>query len=149
MEKQLKLNMGTRGNYDALKEYNGQSYTGMEIGSSHEWNYNNGIWRETKITPDKWTIQFQSLKTRTHSAPDNTGAKLGAQYHWYIIADQKVKKLDANSYDTQMNGVKFKVGHREPNWKHWSYQYSGQQTYKQQIISILEQILKELKQDSN
>ena len=143
LDRQTQFNLPNRKKYDALKEYQGQVYTGMAIGQSHEWNYNNGIWTETKVEPNKWDIQFKSLKTRSHLAPDDTGAQIGTQYHWYILADQKVKKIDANSYDTMMTGMKFKVGHRLPNWKHWSYQYPEQLSYKQQLIAILERALKE------
>lgn len=121
----------------------------MKIGGSHDWNYNNGKWFETKRAPDRWSIKFNSLKTRAHSAPMNTGANIGTKYHWYLMADQIATKLDNNSYSTSMRGVKFKVGHKRPIWKHWSYQYPEQVAYKDRIINILETILKKLKNDKN
>jgi hypothetical protein len=38
--------------YDQFKEYEGQKYTGMKVGRSHKWYYDQGEWKETKVTPD-------------------------------------------------------------------------------------------------
>ena len=133
--------------YNTLKKFNNDIYTGMAIGTSHHWHYNNGNWYETKKAPDRWTINFKSLKTRAHSAPENTGAKVGTVYHWYIIADQLATKLDSNSYMTSMNGVKFKIGHKRPNWKKFSYNYPEQKSYKERVVETLEYILKKLKEE--
>ncbi|MFX1275344.1 MAG: hypothetical protein ACFFAT_09920, partial [Promethearchaeota archaeon] len=56
-------------NYNTLKSYNNKIYTGMSIGGSHQWNYNNGKWFEIKKTPDKWVFSFNSVKTRLNAAP--------------------------------------------------------------------------------
>jgi len=133
--------------YDKLKDYNGQIYTGMKIGGTHKWHYNNGKWFETKISPDQWTFNFQSTKTRFLSAPINSGAKLNTKYHWYMIADQIASKLDANSYLTNMKGIKFKIGHKRPNWKKYSYQYPEQESYKECVIKILESALAKLRNE--
>lgn len=133
--------------YDKLKDYNGQIYTGMKIGGSHKWHYKNGRWFETKITPSQWSFSFQSTKTRFHSAPTNSGAKLNTKYHWYILADQIATKLNSNSYSTNMKGIKFKIGHKRPNWKTFSYNYTEQESYKERIIKILEETLENLKSE--
>lgn len=135
--------------YDRLKDYNGQIYTGMKIGGSHKWHYDNGKWFETKVAPNQWTFNFQSTKTRFYSAPTNSGAKTYTKYHWYIIADQIASKLDANSYITNMKGIKFKIGHKRPNWKKFSYQYPEQESYKERVIKILESTLARLKNEKN
>ena len=44
-----------------------------------------------------------------------------------------------------MKGLKFKLGHKRPYWKTFSYNYPEQQTYKEKIITILEEILIDLK----
>ena len=132
--------------FNTLKKFNDQVYTGMKVGGSHHWKYNNGDWYETKQAPDRWTINFKSLKSRTHLAPEKSGANVGTVYHWYIIADQLATKLDDNSYMTSMNGVKFKIGHKRPNWKMFSYNYPEQQSYKERVIETLEYILKKLKE---
>lgn len=45
--------------YNEFKEYEGQRYTGMKIGRSHKWRYDQGEWKETKITPDLWQISTE------------------------------------------------------------------------------------------
>ncbi|MFX0184243.1 MAG: hypothetical protein ACFE95_14260 [Candidatus Hodarchaeota archaeon] len=133
-----------RKQYDTIKEFNGQRYTGMRVGGKHSWNYQNGIWNETKVSPDKWEINFICNKYRTHQAPRGTGALNNTQYHWYIIADQLVNKIDANTYNTTMTGLKYKIAHKKPNWNRWSYQYKGE-TYEDKVIAILEEIITHLK----
>ena len=129
--------------YDEVKLYNGQVYTGMLVGGSHDWLYEDGRWHETKVAPDKWEFSFKSLKHRSHAARENTGAANGTIYHWYIIADQFATKLDSDSYQTKMTGVKFKVGHKRPYWRKFSYDYEDQQTYNERVIQILMEILNE------
>ncbi len=131
--------------YNNLKTYNNKTYTGMRVGGTHNWDYNNGKWHETKEAPDKWSFKFKSIKTRVNPAPINTGANINTKFHWYIIADQIATKIDNNSYMTSMNGVKFKIGHKRPYWKAFSYRYPDQVPYKERIIKILEEILFELK----
>ena len=131
--------------YNNYKIYDKKVYTGMRVGGSHNWNYNNGKWFETKKAPDKWIFSFDSLKTRINPAPKNTGANNKTKFHWYIIADQIATKIDENSYMTSMKGVKFKIGHKRPYWRAFSYDYPNQIPYKERIIHALEETLKELK----
>ncbi|MBN1802150.1 MAG: hypothetical protein JW891_11620 [Candidatus Lokiarchaeota archaeon] len=141
-----KKNQPRKDSYNKLKSYNNSTYSGMTIGHSHNWNYNNGKWHETKLSPNQWSFSFNSLKSRMHIAPFNSGANVQTKYHWYIIADQIATKLDANSYMTEMNGVKFKIGHKRPHWKTFSYNYLEQDSYKKQVIKILEETLRRLKE---
>ena len=133
--------------YDELKKYNGEIYTGMQIGTSHNWLYPNGKWVETKVAPDKWEFTFDSLKVRNCPAGDNTGAAKGTTYHWYIIADQLATKLDNDRYETSMTGLKFKLGHRRPYWRMFSYDYEEQLSYKERVIKILEETLELLRNE--
>lgn len=133
--------------YNTFKTHEKKVYTGMRVGGSHYWNYTKGRWYETKETPDKWKFSFSSLKTRINPAPVNTGASVKTKYHWYIIADQIATKLDENSYQTSMKGIKFKIGHKRPYWRTFSYNYPDQLTYKERVIDILEGVLKELKRE--
>ncbi|KAF8905738.1 hypothetical protein CPB84DRAFT_1890942 [Gymnopilus junonius] len=87
--------------YNALKTFKGQVYTGMPIGGSHTWNYDQGVWKETKEEPD-------------------LGAPVGTEYHWLIVAHQHVKKIDANTYETELVGSKYKLAHKNANSKTWS-----------------------------
>ena len=125
-----------RKHYNALKEYNGQVYSGMKVGGTHSWDYKDGIWNELKVAPDEWKIEFVCNKTRRYEAPIGTGALKGTEYHWYILADQKVVKLDENKYSTELIGKKFKLGHKMPNWKKWNYLYKNQ-SYEDRLIESL------------
>src|SRR5262245_18210765 len=98
--------------HDAFKEFEGRRYTGMRVGRSHKWNYEPGVWHETKVTPDEWRIDFDVTKRRAGRAPEGSGVPVGTGYHWYILAHQNVTKLDANSYTTSMTGMKFKLAHK-------------------------------------
>ena len=55
--------------YNAFKQYGGKQYTGMAIGRSHHWEYDQGDWKETKITPDLWEIFYAVTKRRKGHAP--------------------------------------------------------------------------------
>jgi hypothetical protein len=133
--------------YDKLKKYDGKVYTGMLIGGTHNWQYPNGKWVETKVAPDKWEFTFDSQKVRNRPAGDNTGAAKGTTYHWYIIADQLATKLNNDSYETSMTGMKFKIGHRRPYWRMFSYDYDDQLSYREMVIRVLEETLRVLKED--
>src|SRR4051812_4385823 len=94
--------------YNQFKQFHGKQYTGMKVGRSHKWNYDQGEWRETKITPDLWEISYAVTKRRAGKAPEGSGVPVGTGYHWYIVAHQEVIKLNANDYSTAMSGFKFK-----------------------------------------
>jgi len=71
------------------------------------------------------------------------------RYHWYILADQRVRKVDKDSYETLMEGIKFKLGHKRPYWKGWSYEYPDQMGYRERLIGILEETVSTLRDDQN
>lgn len=136
--------------YDDLKAHNGRAYTGMRVGRSHTWNYPNGRWHETKTAPDEWNFEYQAQKQRSPPAPAGSGAPPGTGYHWLILAHQWVRKVDADAYDTLMQGIKFKVAHKRPHWRHWSCEYPDQASERQRVIEHLEQVLERLRaQESN
>ncbi len=134
--------------YDTVKQFNGQKYKGMSVGGSHDWNYNNAVWHEEKMSPDLWKIRFTATKGRQHSAPVGSGAPLNTEYHWTIFADQRAKKIDENHYETMMEGLKFKTGYKKPKWKGFSYSYKDQPSAKEQKIKFLEMVLSELEQEN-
>lgn len=127
--------------YNRYKFYQGQQYTGMTIGRSHKWYYDKGVWIDKKITPEKWMINFAVTKRRAGKAPEGSGVPVGTEYHWYILAHQMVKKLDANSYSTEINGLKFKLAHRRAEKKDWN---SSDATQKKHLIRILKAYIDEL-----
>jgi hypothetical protein len=128
--------------YNKFKEFQGKQYTGMKVGRSHKWFYDKGEWREKKVTPDKWEFTYSVPKRRAGHAPEGSGVPVGTEYHWYILADQNVKKVDANNYTTSMTGVKFKLAHKRAEKLHWSATDNAQ---KKKLIGLLEESISELK----
>ena len=124
--------------YNAFKEYEGKQYTGVKIGRGHTWIYDAGEWKERKITPDEWQITYKVTKRRKGKAPEGSGVPVGTEYHWYILSHQFVKKLDANSYSTEMTGLKFKLAHKRADKEKWS---ASDRARKKHLIRILENII--------
>ncbi|KAL2135480.1 hypothetical protein VTI74DRAFT_8339 [Chaetomium olivicolor] len=108
------------GGYNSLKSFNGRVYSGMAIGGSHTWNYDQGQWKETKVEPDLWKIDFETTKRRARNAPKGSGAPVGTEYHWLVVAHQHVKKIDANTYETRLVGSKYKLAHKLASSNSWS-----------------------------
>ncbi|KNG84495.1 hypothetical protein ANOM_008420 [Aspergillus nomiae NRRL 13137] len=111
---------GGAGRYNMLKSYKGQVYSGMAVGGSHTWNYDQGVWKETKEEPDLWRIDYQTNKRRARKAPEGSGAPVGTEYHWLIVAHQFVKKIDANTYETNLTGSKYKLAYKSASSNSWS-----------------------------
>ncbi len=132
--------------YDDLKEFEGETYTGMPVGGEHSWIYPNGLWREQKVGPDRWEFTFTSIKERERSAPAGSGVPPNTQYHWYILAHQRVRKIDEDSYHTFMSGVKYKLAHKRPYWRRWSSEYPDQRSERERVIAILEATASRLKE---
>lgn len=91
----------TRG-YNTLKTHRGQIYTGMAIGGSHTWNYDPGIWKETKEEPDRWRIDYATNKRRARSVPTGSGAPVGTEYHWLIVAHQVSVKVKMGKQESDV-----------------------------------------------
>jgi hypothetical protein len=129
--------------YDAFKEFKGQRYTGMKVGRGHRWKYDAGDWVEKKVTPDKWEFRYTVPKRRAGRAPEGSGVPVGTEYHWYILADQTVKKLDANNYSTDMVGIKYKLAHKRADKGEWSATDDGK---RKRLIKLLQEMISELEQ---
>jgi hypothetical protein len=132
--------------YDDLKQFEGETYTGVAVGGEHTWVYPNGLWRETKVAPDCWDFTFSSIKERERSAPPGSGVPVGTQYHWYILAHQHVRKIDADSYTTLMSGMKYKIAHKRPHWRKWSSEYPEQEPETEKLIAVLERTVARLRE---
>jgi hypothetical protein len=128
--------------YNKLKVHDGQVYRGMAVGRRHKWYYEQGEWKERKVTPDKWEISYAVNKKRAGKAPEGSGAPVGTEYNWYILASQKVKKLDANTYSTSLEGLKVKVAHMSAKTGKWSASEKAQTT---KVIKILEEFASQLR----
>jgi hypothetical protein len=127
--------------YDDLKRAGRRGYTGMKVGGVHHWEYPDGRWSERKVSPDRWAIHFTSTKRRWRRAPEGTGAKVGAEYHWFVLAHQRARKLDANTYATEMVGTKHMVAFRQPGWQRWSSQFKGHKTQRERLRALLQAAL--------
>jgi len=133
--------------FDDIKNHFGQQYSGMTVGRTHNWMYHNADWVETKKTPELWQFKFNAIKSRTVPAPIGSGVPLQSAYHWLVVADQQAIKTSADDYQTIMQGLKFKIGHKRPYWKQFSYGYNGQIPYKQKVINSLTQVIEQLESE--
>jgi hypothetical protein len=122
--------------YNAVKEFEGRKYTGMRVGGSHSWYYRQGEWSETKVAPDRWNFTYAVNKLRKWNAPEGSGAPVGTEYHWYILAHQNVRKLNANEYTTSMTGVKYKLAHRRADSEAWN---ASERAQLRRLIKIFEE----------
>ena len=127
--------------YDEFKQYEGQRYTGMKVGRSHKWYYDQGEWKETKITPDLWQISYAVTKRRAGRAPEGSGVPVGTEYHWYILGHQNVCKLNANDYTTSLTGLKFKIAHKRADTGKWS---ASQKAQRRRMIKFLHDVIDDL-----
>ena len=135
--------------YDARKTWQGRSYTGMKVGRTHTWDYE-GQWKERKLGPDLWEVSFKATKARKgRGAPEGSGAPVGTEYHWFFVPTSQVaRKMDANTYETHMEGLKWKLGFRPATSKTWDYEWGKTgETARQRAIRILDQTLADLKAD--
>ena len=64
--------------------------------------------------------------------------------HWYILSDQFVKKLDANSYSTSLTGYKYKLAHKRADHDKWSITEKGQ---RKRLIKFLQDMIAELEKN--
>ena len=127
--------------YNSVKQYNGKQYTGMAIGRSHKWYYDKGEWKETKITPDLWEVSYAVTKRRAGHAPEGSGVPVGTAYHWYIMAHQDVRKLNANDYSTVLSGFKYKVAHKRASTDKWS---ATTATQRKHLLKYLKEMIEQL-----
>lgn len=130
--------------YDRFKDFEGRKYTGVKIGRSHKWYYDRGEWKETKLTPDLWRIDYAVTKRRAGHAPEGSGVAVGTEYHWYILAHQNVRKLNANDYTTAMTGLKFKVAHKRAESPAWNV---SPETQRKRMIRFLREVIHQLERE--
>ena len=132
--------------YDQFKEHEGKRYTGMKIGRGHKWKYDAGDWMEKKLTPDKWEFHYSVVKRRKGRAPEGSGAPVGTAYNWYILGRQIVTKLDANSYTTELAGMKYKLAHKRADKTSWSASDAAQ---RRRLVQILREAIAEIERQGD
>jgi len=121
-----------------------QRYTGMAVGRGHTWHYEQGDWKEKKVTPDTWRFEYAVKKNRAGKAPEGSGVPVGTEYHWYILAHQNVRKLDANTYTTSMVGLKHKLAHKRADRESWS---DSDRAQRRRLIRFLREMLLQLESE--
>ena len=94
------------------------------------------------MTPDKWQFSYNVTKRRAGYAPEGSGVPLGTEYHWYILANQNVKKLDANNYSTSMIGLKYKFARKRADKNSWSLSNNKQ---RERLIENLGSLIENIK----
>lgn len=131
--------------YNEFKTFEGRQYSGMKIGRSHKWYYDKGEWKEKKVSPDDWEFTYAVTKRRAGKAPEGSGAAVGTEYHWYILAHQHVRKLNANDYSTAMTGLKYKIAHRRAGQERWS---AGEKAQRNRLIKLLKRMISQLEKEA-
>jgi len=136
--------------YTDEKEFQGRKYHGMRVGGIHRWSYPDGTWKERKATPSDWGVVFTLHKRRLSKAPRGSGAGVGSEYHWLLVCEQWARKEDANTYSTVMEGKKFLVAFKKPEWPVWNTEFRNQRPAREKVIKLLEAYLERLRsQDAN
>lgn len=128
--------------YNKFKRFGGKFYTGARVGMGQRWYYDKGERKERKVTPERWEFTYSVKKRRAGNAPEGSGAPVGTECHWYIIAHQIVRKLNANDYDTSMSGIKYKVAHKRTDKDNWS---ASVIVRHKRLLNILEEVITDLK----
>jgi len=144
MNKKQVLEQDAAKTYNQFKVFEGKKYTGMRVGGRHKWYYEKGEWKETKVAPDRWEFSYAVPKRRAGHAPAGSGVPVGTEYHWYILAHQNVRKLDANTYTTALTGLKYKLAHKRAGKDTWS---AGDQAQRRHLIKILQEMIDDLTAD--
>jgi hypothetical protein len=109
------------------------------------WTVNNATLEQEGMGPQsKVNLQFD--KTRKKPVKPGKGAVIGTKFHDFIIADQIDTKIDDNSYQSSITGIKFRIGHQRPHWD--AFDYNPYNSYKERIIYILENYIKKLKSEN-
>jgi frataxin-like iron-binding protein CyaY len=135
--------------YGEAKEFKGRSYHGMKVGGVHRWTYPDGQWTERKVQPDRWDITYTSLKRRNRKAPRGSGAEVGSGYHWFITAHQWVEKVDANTYATHLEGSKYLVAFRKPDWPVWNTQFrNAKRRARERTVAALQDAIRRIEEGS-
>ena len=144
MNKKQILEQDAAKTYNQFKVFEGKKYTGMKVGGRHKWYYEKGEWKETKVAPDRWEFSYAVPKRRAGHAPAGSGVPVGTEYHWYILAHQNVRKLDANTYTTALTGLKYKLAHKRAGKETWS---ASDQAQRRHLVKILQEMIDDLTRD--
>lgn len=130
-----------------IQNHQGHKYTGSPVGYKHHWEYTNPDVIETKERPDQWRFQMRSIKRKVIPTRNMGSIEPGTKYHWMFIGEQTVEKIDENTYTTDLTANKYKLGHKRPYWKGFSYNYPEQKSLNQMKIQYLKEELDKIKEE--
>jgi hypothetical protein len=122
-----------RGKANPLAEFEGNEYNGTR--EEIAWQLSKNTWSEFRRGEKSWDVLFE-----TNASKPFEGAKdmpVGSEYHSYILAHQKLVKTRKNTYAMKLEGLKFKLAHKEDGAS-WS---SNERGRKNQLIKILKEML--------
>jgi hypothetical protein len=86
----------------------------------HNWRYDEGHWFERKLTPEKWRSILRRVKRRKGRAPEGFGRSGRHGVPLVHPGRSDARKLDANSYATEMVVHKYKLAHKRADKETWS-----------------------------
>src|SRR3989442_7802655 len=84
--------------YDDLKEFEGETYTGVAIGGEHTWLYPNGLWRAKKGRAAPWVVTMPPIKKAGTRAPPRSGGPGGTRESPELPARPRGPEDDAHQY---------------------------------------------------
>ena len=127
--------------YDRFMKFQGLHNSGINMGKTLKWHYGKGVWKDRKVNEDEWSFKYEVLKNRTGDSFKSSGAPVGTECRWLIIADQYVEKLDESTYYTRMDGMKLKIAHKSVKDNKWDISGRDQ---KERLISMLKKFVSKL-----
>jgi hypothetical protein len=60
-----------------------------------------------------------------------------------------VRKVDKDTYETMMEGLKHKLSHKRPHWQKWSSEYENNVSDRERKIDVLKDMLARLDHDDH
>src|SRR2546428_9422095 len=86
--------------YDDLKEFDGETYTGVAVGGEHTWLYPNGLWRGEEVAAPPSGIHRPTIKKRGAGAPPRSGLPAGARQQLANPARPHVRRIATGNTTT-------------------------------------------------
>jgi hypothetical protein len=121
----------------SLAEFEGSEYTGVR--SEDDWCLGKGKWTESRRAPKEWDFVFETIALKAFKG--DKAMPVGSEYQSYILAHQNIVKTRNNTYKVKLEGIKFKLAHKEEEGASWSANSLAQ---KNSLIKILKGVLAEL-----
>lgn len=121
----------------SLNEFEGNEYTGVR--AEEDWSLGKGKWTESRRAPKEWDFIFETIALKAFKG--HKPMLVGSEHHNYILAHQKLVKTRNNTYTLKLEGIKFKLAHKEDESATWS---ANALARKNELIRILKKTLVDL-----